>query len=220
MTQLPLTGELKLSETLTHFGAPSFSECYRGGTYVPDLTAGAVEEQRITPTGTRSNVVTGGGVTSPETITIGFDPDFDGGVTQNEFTVTLGDISGTSFSLVRPVNDYALHWPAAAATALSSDASRTWTYTTPSQDTYDATSVNPTGSQSRITTSSTFAVNNWVATITVNITNFTVAGGFWRPMFRRRLGNTSSGSANPRQSASGAGSHTFVYDISDGFYIV
>ena len=111
MTQLPTEGELKLSETLTHFGAPSFSECYRGGTYVPDLTAGAVEQQRITPTGTRSNVVTGGTVGNPEMITIGFDPEFDGGVTAQNTNVSLGSLGTTTH-----VDTGFYSWPTGAAT--------------------------------------------------------------------------------------------------------
>ena len=116
MTQLPTEGELKLSETLTHFGAPSFSECYRGGTYVPDLTAGAAEQQRITPTGTRSNVSTGGSTGNPEMITIGFDPEFYGGSTDSPASDTLANIAtGFGFPLAGNTSSLILAGPYTSA---------------------------------------------------------------------------------------------------------
>ena len=84
------SGPISTTDIRTEFGGTgviSPSDYYRGGANVPDFTAGRVEIQSNTPTGTRSNVATSSG--QNELLTIGLASDFDSGLGVVDFSMTL-----------------------------------------------------------------------------------------------------------------------------------
>ena len=86
---LPTTGPLTFTQIREEFGgsAPdTLSEYYRGGTNVPDLTAGRSEVQTVSAAGVTNTAVEA----MNEIVTIEFDDNFDGGVTGNVSQPTDG----------------------------------------------------------------------------------------------------------------------------------
>ena len=180
------------------------AKLWTGGTYSVN------EQQALGYDNTQgSNLLTGG---ENEFITIGFDPEFDGGVAYEGSIITLSDL-GTS------VADDVFSWPTNSATpaVIGTTSAADWEYTPSSVDS-SSSILNCSGRLTYIGSESVDFENSSL-NVTINVTSLDNADGssvfvtfssFWQ------IGSLSGGAFSSFNSISTPGEYTFSDDTWSG----